>query len=157
MKFKFIRELIKADMMAKDSSDVIYQLGELLSKHGFVSGGYADKVIEREIEYPTGLQTRGPAIAIPHACDDGINGNHVAIGILKEPVKFQNMEDLDEEVEVKLVFMLAISSSHDQLEMLQFLIKVFQYEKLLNNIANTDSSEAICNYLNQYIEELENN
>ena len=48
------------------------------------------------------------------------------------------MEDLDEEVEVKLVFMLAISSSHDQLEMLQFLIKVFQYEKLLNNIANTD-------------------
>ena len=53
--------------------------------------------------------------------------------------------------------MLAISSSHDQLEMLQFLIKVFQYEKLLNNIANTDSSEEICNYLNQYIEELENN
>ena len=49
MKFKFIRELIKADMMAKDSSDVIYQLGELLSKHGFVSGRYADKVIEREI------------------------------------------------------------------------------------------------------------
>ena len=136
MKFKFIRELIKADMMAKDSSDVIYQLGELLSKHGFVSGGYADKVIEREIEYPTGLQTRGPAIAIPHACDDGVNWNHVAIGILKEPVKFHNMEDL---------------------EMLQFLIKVFQYEKLLNNIANTDSSEAICNYLNQYIEELENN
>ena len=91
MKFKFIRELIKADMMAENSSDVIHQLGELLSKHGFVSDGYADKVIEREIEYPTGLQTRGPAIAIPHACDDGISGNHVAIGILKEPVKFQNI------------------------------------------------------------------
>ena len=66
-------------------------------------------------------------------------------------------EKIDEDVDVKLVFMLAISSSHDQLEMLQFLIKVFQYEKLLNNIANTDSSEEICNYLNQYIEELENN
>ena len=48
MKFKFIRELIKADMMAEDSSDVIYQLGELLSKHGFVSGGYADKTCKNK-------------------------------------------------------------------------------------------------------------
>ena len=157
MKFKFIRELIKADLEAEDSSDVIRQLGKVLEEHGCVSTGYAYKVIDREIEYPTGLQTKGPAIAIPHASDEGINGNHVAIGILKKPVKFHSMEDLEAEVDVKLVFMLAISSSHEQLEMLQFLIKVFQYEKLLNNIAITDSSEKICNYLNQYIEELENN
>lgn len=153
MKFKFVPDLVKTNLSADDSSDAINKLGALLTAKNYVSENYAGKVIEREQEYPTGLQTKGPAIAIPHAFDDGINGNHVAIGVLKNPVKFHSMEDMDAEVDVKIMFMLAIGGSHQQLAMLQFLMKVFQHEELLNTIANSDSNEEICDCLNKYLEE----
>ena len=53
--------------------------------------------------------------------------------------------------------MLAIGGSHEQLAMLQFLMKVLQHEELLNTIATTDSDEKICDCLNKYLEELGEN
>ena len=157
MEFKFVPDLVATNLSADDSSDAINKLSKLLTAKEYVSEEYAGKVIEREQEYPTGLQTKGPAIAIPHAFDDGIKGNHVAIGVLKNPVKFHSMEDMDAEVDVKIMFMLAIGGSHEQLAMLQFLMKVFQHEELLNTIATTDSDEKICDCLNKYVEELGEN
>ena len=155
MKFKFVPELVMTNLSANDSSDAIHKLGKLLTSQKYVSETYTEKVIEREKEYPTGLPTKGPAIAIPHSFDEGINGNHVAIGVLEKPVKFHSMEDIDAEVDVKLMFMLAIGGSHEQLEMLQFLMKVFQKGELLEKIADADSNDEICDYLNGYINELE--
>lgn len=154
MEFKFVPDLVKINLVADNQKQVIHELSNLLVKNNCVSEDYADKVLEREKEYPTGLQTKGPAIAIPHAFDDGINGNHVAIGVLSEPVLFNNMEDIDLQVKVKLVFMLAISSSDKQLVMLQFLMKVFQNEQLLNAIVEADSGVAISDYLNEYMTKL---
>lgn len=157
MEFKFVPELVMTNLSADDSTDAIHKLSKLLTSKNYVSEDYAGKVIEREKEYPTGLQTKGPAIAIPHAFDDGINGNHVAIGVLKNPVKFHSMEDMDAEVDVKIMFMLAIGGSHEQLEMLQFLMKVFQHGELLNTLVAADSNEKICDCLNKYIDELGEN
>ena len=95
MEFKFVPDLVATNLSADDSSDAINKLSKLLTAKEYVSEEYAGKVIEREQEYPTGLQTKGPAIAIPHAFDDGIKGNHVAIGVLKNPVKFHSMEDME--------------------------------------------------------------
>lgn len=72
MEFKFVPDLVATNLSADDSSDAINKLSKLLTAKEYVSEEYAGKVIEREREYPTGLQTKGPAIAIPHAFDDGI-------------------------------------------------------------------------------------
>lgn len=155
MESEFIPELILNNLEVKDKEEAIKILGKKLFESGFTSQNYTEKVIEREKEYPTGLQTKSLAIAIPHATDSGIIGNHVAIGILKNSVKFHNMEDFDSLVDVKVIFMLAISNAHQQLEMLKILMRIFSEETLLPRLVKIESKEEICEYLNRYIKEEE--
>ena len=92
MKFQFVPELVKTDLEAVNQKEAITSLVTLLRKEGCVQDDYAGLVLEREQQYPTGLQTKGAAIAMPHAFDERIKDSHVAIGILKDAVSFHNME-----------------------------------------------------------------
>lgn len=155
MKFAFDTDLVKTDMEADSQEEAIRRMAALLKKRGYVSERYADLVLKREKEYPTGLKTKGAVIAIPHAFDDTIRGNHVAIGILKQPVSFCNMEDIDEIVPVKIIFMLAIGGAHKQLEVLQILMRMFKEEALLKTVCDMHESDKICEMLNCYVNALE--
>lgn len=92
MGFQFIPQLIETDVCVKDKEEVIRYLADKLKTHGCSDAAYADKVLLREQEYPTGLRTKCAAIAIPHAFDPAVSGNHVALAILQQPIRFCNME-----------------------------------------------------------------
>lgn len=155
MDFQFIPELVAIDIQARTPKEVIDNLGTLLHFQGYVGDDYSQLVLERENVYPTGLQTPGVTIAMPHAFSKDIQGTHVAIGILNNPVFFHNMEDMDEELPVEVVFMLAIGEAHEQMEMLKILMRLFKEEELLKKIRQTHQSDSICDLLNQYIEKIE--
>lgn len=155
MKFTFDTDLVKTDMEAENQEEAIRCMAALLKKEGCVGEGYAELVLKREKEYPTGLRTKGAVIAMPHAFDDTIQGNHVAIGILKRPVSFCNMEDIDEILQVKIIFMLAIGGAHEQLEMLKILMQMFKEEALLKAVSNLHENDKICEMLNCYVNSLQ--
>lgn len=151
MNFKFISELVKTDILVNNQEEAIYEVAQPLIQKGYVNEKYPTLVLEREKQYPTGLITSSIVIAIPHSFDEHIKGNHVAIGVLKNTVAFKNMEDIDQSIDVKIIFMLAIDKAKEQLEMLKILMNVFKENNLLNHIASVNDKEAICDALNDFV------
>ena len=59
-KMKKLNEaLIVLDADVETAEDCIRLAGEMFEKNGYVNAGYADAVVEREKEYPTGLPGKG--------------------------------------------------------------------------------------------------
>jgi len=82
--------------------------------------------------HPTGLPTKPFCIAFPHADADGVSRSALGVAVLHEPVKFQNMADPEESLDVMLVFMLANRDPEEQIQTLRNLAVLFgQPEKLL--------------------------
>ncbi|MFR0063869.1 MAG: PTS sugar transporter subunit IIA [Veillonella parvula] len=61
-------------------------------KKGYGQRGVHPLIQDREKEYPTGLPSTPPGIAIPHANYEMVNKTTLAIATLKEPALFHNME-----------------------------------------------------------------
>lgn len=104
-------------------------------------------MIERERIFPTGLQVSEIGVAIPHT--DAINVNHqsISVAVLNKPVEFIHMGSEDQEVSVKIIFMLAIKDPDSQLEMLQKLIDLIQKEEILQQIIGSKS----CKYISELL------
>lgn len=143
--------LIRIGVEAKSSEEVIQSLGELLEQNGMVKGSYIPAVIEREKIYPTGLPSNGVTVAIPHTNTSHVHKSAIAIGVLKEPVKFYMMGGTGEELQAKIVFLLAISDTKKQLELLKNLMKLFQNKEILQAVVEASTESEIFQILQEVI------
>ena len=126
------------DMDTLSSVDTIKALGKVLEENAYIDKSYIDSVVEREENFPTGLVLANAGIAIPHASpNNNVLKNGIAPARLKYPVEFACMEDPDKKVAVNMVFMLALASSTEHLEILKKLFIAFQNEDLVNNLLNS--------------------
>jgi PTS system galactitol-specific IIA component len=128
----FNESLILFDITAKTAKEVIDLLATQMHAQGLVSKEYGIQTWEREIIHPTGLPTKPFCIAFPHADANGVNQSALGVALLNQPVKFQNMADPDEALDVTLVFMLANRDPQEQIQVLRNLAVLFgQPEKLV--------------------------
>ncbi|MCT4379576.1 PTS sugar transporter subunit IIA [Leuconostoc pseudomesenteroides] len=118
-------KIIELDYGSNSWEDVLRHLSEKMVESGSVKSSYIDAVVEREKEFPTGLNTEGVGIAIPHTDAEHVIRDQIAVLRLKNPVTFLQMGD-GEPVEAKLIFMLALTKPHEQLSMLQKLVMLIQ-------------------------------
>lgn len=131
---------IKLDVA--DKKNVLEKLGNTLCDKGYVNEEYTQAVISREESFPTGLNVQGKVkVAIPHAESKFVNCPQIAFASLKKPVYFSSMENSEEQVGVKLVFMLAIKDPDRHVAVLQKLMELFGDEALLNRLACCSTQE----------------
>lgn len=147
-------KLIIPDLEAKSSSDVFRKLGGLLISEGFCKDTYVQALIDREKEFPTGINMGAIGIAIPHTDRGHVNKGAVAIGILKEPVRFYQMGFTDVEVNVKIVFMLAVDDPEAHLPFLQRVLQVLQDQAVLEQLKNVKNSQQIIEIVKEKEKEL---
>ncbi len=140
-------KLILTEMEARDNYDVIKKLGNILLKKGYVKDTFTDAVIAREKEYPTGIQGVGCNIAIPHTDNSHVLNPGIAIGILKENVSFNKMDDPSEELNIKIVFLLAIKTPVFHLEALRGIMNMVQDSEMMEMICACKNSKEIINIL----------
>lgn len=153
MTFRFDSKLVSIGVEAHDREEAIHVVADPLVRYGYVGESYPNLVCEREREYPTGLPTKGVPVALSHADGVGqIQGNHIAVGILKTPVGFQSMEDADEQLAVGIIFVLAMSNAHAHLEMLKVLMGLIRNEDLLVSLGDMSTAREVCSALNDFIE-----
>ena len=143
-------ELILINLEAESRESALSVLGNRLYEEGHVTDDFVASVMEREKVYPTGLPTSPYGLAIPHTDADKVIKPKIAFATLKDPVKFKLMSNLDEEVDVKIIFMLALNNPHEQLETLQKLTRIFQNGEAVKRIANVESSEEFHQLLGSY-------
>ena len=130
MELYFNEELVFRNVQAKTDSEVLAFLASEMYKKNYVKEEYIQAIQEREKEYPTGLPSTPPGIAIPHANYEMVNKTTLAIATLKDPVLFHNMENNNEQLPIQIVIMMAIGEPHGQVEMLQKIVGIIQDEPL---------------------------
>jgi len=142
-------ETIELQYKANKAEDVLKRLGQLLYDYDFVKDTYLKGVLEREKVYPTGLPSRGISIAIPHTDPIHVKKSQIAVMTLKNPVLFSMMGSPEVTLPVQIVFMMAIKEPKQQLQLLKQLMKVFQDEKLLQEILASQDEENLKTLLSQ--------
>jgi PTS system galactitol-specific IIA component len=139
----FDRDIILFDKEAATNKEALSILADSLREAGCVSDAFKSAILERESNFPTALQTETIGVAIPHTDADKVIIPQIGFMRLKHSVKFLQMGD-NSDVQVKLIFMLALKKSDDQLKMLQTLMGLFQDKDTLTRLETvTDKNEFI--------------
>ena len=126
-----------------DKEGAIRKLAALLSQGGYVKDTFENAVIEREKVFPTGLPTQPFGIAIPHTDAVHVNKGAIAVGILKSPVVFKEMGDLENDVEVSIISMLAIENPKLLIPLLRQLAKSFQDKEFLEKLKGAEDPKDV--------------
>lgn len=123
------------------SSDALFdKVSEKAFDLGKVREDFLPRVKERERTFPTGIQLENIGVAIPHTDAECVLDEFVAVVVNKEPVEFKSMEDLNQSVAAKIVFVLGLNQPHAQLEMLQSLMGLLQNDDILKEIQAATSA-----------------
>ncbi len=141
------RELILTNIDAEDQFEALKTVQKALYSNGYVKDTYFDAVLDREKEYPTGIALGHKYnIAIPHTDSQHVIKSGICIGVLKEPVKFKSMENKEIEVDVKVIFMIALNIASKQVELLQELMALIRDAEFVEKLTELNEDD-ILNYI----------
>ncbi len=144
------RDLIRIGVDVEKQNEVIEMLGMLMEEKQLVKPTYVQAVLDREKIYPTGLPTRGISVAIPHTDSSHVKKSAIGLAVLHQPVGFSLMGgDGSEQIDAQIVFLLAISDSKAQIELLKKLMRLFQNDEVLSKIVAAEEVEVIYEYLDE--------
>lgn len=130
------------------SSDALFDdIGGQIAARGFGTGQFAEKLKEREGNFPTGLNLGNYGVAIPHTDPEYITEQFISVVTLNEPVSFKSMDNIDMEVPVRLVFILGLTKADNQLLVLQTLMQVIQDEQLVKELMQEKSIKDVLSAL----------
>lgn len=105
---------------------------------------FNNRVLKREAQITTVI---GNGVAVPHARSRDVTRLGLAIGILKEPIKFN-----DEGDEVSLIFLISIPSFAPvaHMPLLQHLASFVRYPKKIDKLLLSKTPAAAAKYLCSY-------
>lgn len=144
-------KLIFTDLKFETKEEALNFLSEKLLEQGYVIPEYQQAILDREKIYPTGIPALGVSIAIPHADNNLVNETTMAIGLLKDPVVFYSMENVETELDVQIIMMLAIKEPHGQIEMLQKVVSIIQDENLTKQLLQETDKNDVLMMLEPYL------
>ncbi|EAQ9870939.1 PTS sugar transporter subunit IIA [Salmonella enterica] len=88
-----------------------------------------------------GLPVEPVGVAIPHTDHKYVRQNAISVGILAEPVNFEDMGGEPDPVPVRVVFMLALGESNKQLNVLGWIMDVIQDEDFMQQLLVMNDDE----------------
>ncbi|CUH95400.1 hypothetical protein P22_1470 [Propionispora sp. 2/2-37] len=145
-------ESIHIGMPQQDRYEVLKVLSDSLKEQGFVTDGHYDALLKREMHFPTGIPAGQFGIAIPHTDPAYVRQAAIAVGILAHPVVFYQMGAETTEVEVQMVFLLALTQANKQINMLQNITRLIRDGEALAFIRHSTSREEIRNKLQSFLD-----
>ena len=135
--------LIFPELEVKNSSEIMEEMGAAFIREGLCKESYINSLINRESEFPTGIDIDGFGIAIPHTDVSHVNESGIGIATLRKPVKFIQMGTDDEEVETRVVVMLAVDNPQKHLSTLQSILEVLQDKNVLYQLSNAKEKKEV--------------
>lgn len=130
--------------------DILLYLAKELQMRGLVGEEYGAAVLEREKEYPTGLPTEPVCVAIPHSDKQYVLRSGVAVAKLRNSVVFKNMGAPEEDLDVKLIFLLAVPKDEDKVPMIQAVVEVVQDQEVLLSLLQAETEKELVEIVQKY-------
>lgn len=144
-------ELVLLNYEAENREDLLYKLASVLNDKGYVKESYIQGVLEREKIFPTGLNTEGVKVALPHTDAKHVNKPAILIAKLKKPVIFKEMGIGENDVEAKLIFMMAVKNPDEQVKTLSKLMGILCQKELLTRLYDSVSESEVVDILSNVI------
>ena len=142
--------LILLDQNFDNYEGLLTTMAELAMEQGLVDSTYLPALLEREKEFPTGLEL--PVnISISHIAT-GVNRSFVSIATLKQPVIFRSMDLSGDEIPVRLAFMFGILDPQSQIEILRRFAVSFSDEDKILGLINSESKKELLDKLNMLLD-----
>ncbi|MFD1064905.1 PTS sugar transporter subunit IIA [Oceanobacillus locisalsi] len=138
------------ELKASDKEEALKIMARAFSENGFVNEGYYQSILDREKKAPTGIEAYDYGIAIPHTDPRFVNQDSIGVAVLKEPVIFNNMVNVDEMIEVKVIFLLGLSKSTKHLNILRQIMDLIKEEGELKKMIAMPQDE-LYNYLQNHL------
>lgn len=154
MGIAFDQSLILKIENAKTNTEVLTQMCEHLCGKGIVKDTYCEAILEREKNFPTGLNTHGINVAIPHADVSHVNKASLCVAVLNPTVDFHAMDEPEDAVAVSLVIMLVLTEPHGHLEMLQKIVGLIQNQEDVKKIITAEDKGAVEAVIRRYLLEV---
>ncbi len=88
-------------------------------------------------------------MALPHTDPIHVNKPAILVSTLKKPIKFKEMGSGINDIEVEMVFMLAVKEPAHQVELLQKLINIFSKENVLISLKECADEQNIYKILKE--------
>jgi fructose-specific phosphotransferase system IIA component len=129
---------VKVPLVSKDKQAAILELVDLLDSGGLLGDKKAviDAVLMREQTRSTGI---GSGIAIPHGKCKGVKELVMAVGIAKEPIDFDSIDNKPVTTIILLVSPLDQTGPH--IQALARISRLMLDEQFKHSLEKADSSE----------------
>ena len=140
-------ENILLDVKAKSSIAAIRELAGLLTDDDAIQNHkqFVSDVIRREQSSTTGI---GHGVAVPHAHEDFIQRQILALGISKEGVDFGSVDGNP----VRIIALLATPKKHHKkhMELLAGLSRMLQHENVRESLIEAGDAAAVVEVFTSY-------
>ena len=146
-------ELVVLNLDSADRTELFKQMAKTFNDKGYVKEKFYDFIVEREENYPTGLDLGTHTVAIPHGDPEYINHSFISVVTLKRPIKIKKMEDADEEIDVDLFFILGLSDGTQHLQILKQVIGLIQQEAFVKAIQSATSAKEVMEKISAVVAE----
>ncbi|AYA77517.1 PTS sugar transporter subunit IIA [Bacillus sp. Y1] len=147
-------KVVRLNVKAKNSDEVIAVLCEELKKLNYVKDSFLPAILEREKVFSTGLPLATMGVAIPHTDPEHVISPMISVAILENPVEFKMMGSPETSVNVEIVLMLAITEPSKQLVMLERLMDVFQNEAAMSQLKDAQSAKEVVDILDKELNQI---
>lgn len=144
-------DLVFLNYKATNLENLIRDFSQILYTKGYVKESYASALLSREQQFPTGLNTPGINIAMPHTYPEHVNKPAILVATLDNPIAFHEMGNNNNTVQAKLIFMLAVTDPKGHLEILSKLMSIFSQEDKLLDLYNSSQPKEIIDKLNKIL------
>lgn len=141
---------------ADNQDEVFAEIYGHLVADGYVTGDFLEHVVQREHEYPTGIDTSPissdlPNIAIPHTEGEFVNTCLIVPVKLNHEIKFNNMIDPSQELNVKFLFMILNNNPEGQANILAQIMDFLAQTPVdqLNELFQMEDATQIFEFLSQ--------
>lgn len=118
----------------KTKEEALTFLANQFVESGLVDEEFPEKILEREEIFPTGIGFEEVGIAIPHSDPEYVKKEQIGIMTLEKPILFKRIEDKSKEIEVSMIFMLALKEPDGHLKVLQNLMSLLQDKETTNEL-----------------------
>lgn len=148
----FSEELVYINESYLSQEDLFDRISKDLLEKGYVHDTYQEALKQREISYPTALQTEVCGIAIPHTEANHIKKQAIAVVKLEDPILFKEMVG-DANVPVKLLFFLLVKEKHSQVQVLSNLMSLFSNNHFVNSLLESKSKSQLIENVSNEVKE----
>lgn len=141
---KYINEeMTLPNLHCKTKEELFKKVYDIGRERDYVREEFYEKILQREKNFPTGINLGEIGVAIPHTDAEYIKKEFIAVCSIKDEVEFKSMEDENESVKVKLAFVLGLNQPHSQLTILQELMQIIQNKESIEKLIDANNKNDI--------------